>query len=298
MLEELRWKTSSSATTLHAAVCRREGITAADSELARLLDPAADVLIAELNAAGWPPAALPLLAALATEFDSNRELVARVKTRLNLARGELATARIVGAITDLEAALQRAHPNLADELAVRGRPLREQWEARGPGLLAEAARLADIGVVPTAAEIVLVAPYAGGHGMAHPGQNRVTFEAMLVHPHPHLPETLRLGWLLCQLNSDLPAYADSLPPARRDLVFAAAMVPPLLAAAEELELATCDEAAIESALQAWGLSAELPPDAAGVMWNWWNAWLDRHAAWPVAVAALDQLLRRPAASVG
>lgn len=291
MLEELRWKMSSSATAFHAACCRQQQLPAADRTLGELLDPAADRLIAEIESAGWPIAAvLQLLTALAPEFDSNRELVSRVVSRLGLSTGELGAARVAGAVADLEAALVGAHPDLANELAVRGRPLREQWEARGPGLLVEIARLTESGVVPTAAEIVLVAPYAGGHGIAHPAQNRVTLEAMLVHPHPHLPETLRLAWLLCQLNSDLPAYADALPASRHGRAFAAAMVAPVLAAAEELELAACDEATIESALQAWGLSGDLPTDAAARIWNWWNAWLDRHTTWPVAVAALDQLL--------
>ena len=291
MLEELRWRTSLSATALHAAACRQQLLPAADRALGALLDPAADRLIAEINGAGWPAAAtLPLLTGLAPEFDSNRELVARVASRLGLASVDSAAARVVDAITDLESALVGAHPELADELIMRGRPLREQWEARGPGLLAEIARLTERGVVPSAAEIVLVAPYAGGHGIAHPAQNRVTFEAMLVHPHPQLPETLRLAWLLGQLNSDLPAYADALPAPQLRRAFAAGLIPQVLAAAQELELATCDEATIESALQAWGLRGDLPSDAATKIWNWWNAWLDRHTKWSVAVAALDQLL--------
>ena len=58
MLEELRWKTSVSATCLHAAACCAHEMTPADAELAAIVKPAADALIVELNAAGWPTPAV------------------------------------------------------------------------------------------------------------------------------------------------------------------------------------------------------------------------------------------------
>lgn len=292
MLEELRWKTSLSATALHAALCRAQEIPAADATLAELLEPAADALIAEIAAAEWPPLQLlEQLTALASELDNNRELVTRAAARLHLPpRDPALVVRIAGGVADLEAVLLRAQPNLAEELAVRCGPLREQWEARGPGMLREIARSTEEEVVPLAAEIVLVAPYAGGNGVANARQNRVTFEGVLFHPLPALPEPVRLAWLLAQLNADLPRYADLLPAGRSPKLFAVAMAAPTLAAAQEVELATCDELSLASALDAWGLAAGLPSDAPQKVWNWWNAWLDQSATWPVAVAALDRLL--------
>lgn len=292
MLEELRWKTSLSATALHAASCRARGIPAADSSLGQLLNPAADALAAEIDAAQWPRlAVLEQLTALATEFDNNRDLVTRAAGKLHLPpRDPALMVCIAGGIADLEAALLREQPNLAEELAVRCGPLREQWEARGPGMLREITRSTEETVIPAAAEIVLVAPYVGGHGTAHAGQNRVTFEGVLFHPLPALPEPVRLAWLLAQLNADLPRYADLLPAGRSPELFAVAMAAPTLAAAQEVELAMCDEASLASAFEAWGIGTELPSDAPGRVWNWWNAWLDQPATWPVAVAALDRLL--------
>ena len=144
--------------------------------------------------------------------------------------------------------------------------------------------------MPEFAEIVLVAPYAGGHGRAHPAQNRVTLEAVLVNPLPELPEAVRLAWLVCQLNSDVPRFADVLPAGRGAAAFALAMLAPALAAAETVELARCDEGTIESALDGWRLREELPADAATRLWGWWNTWLDKSDRWPVAVAALDRLI--------
>lgn len=291
MLEELRWKTSLSATALHAAYCRARAIPPADVAMGRHLDSAADALAAELDAAKWPRLAmLEYLTALASEFDSNRELVTRAAVKLRLPRIEAEAPRVAGGVADLEAALLRAQPNLAVELAVRSGPLREQWEARGPGMLREIGRLTEKEVVPAAAEIVVTAPYAGGAGMAHVSQNRVTVEGVLFNPLPALPETVRLAWLLSQLNADLPRYVDLLPATRRPELFAVAMAPPALAAAQEVELATCDEPTLASALEGWRLGADLPSDAPARVWNWWSAWLDQPAAWPVAVAALDRLL--------
>ncbi len=285
---ELRWKASLSATCLHAAACKHAGIAAADPLMAATDEPAA-ALVREIQDALWPvDDVLAMLAALSAEFENNRELVRRALARLRIDALDASVGRVAGAIADVEAALRRVRPEIVEELAVRGGPLKEQWEARGPGLLIEAARLTDAAVVPEAAEVVLVAPYAGGHGVAHPPQNRVTFEAVLVNPRPELPETVRLGWLLCQLNSDLPRFAEALPAGRSAAAFRVAMLAPALAAAEAVELARCDEAAIEGALDAWRL--EPPAESASMVWQWWNTWLDSGDKWPVAVAALEQML--------
>jgi hypothetical protein len=292
MLEELRWKASLTATGLYQALRRAEGIPAAEPLAGEAIGPAADALAREIVAASLP--ALPLLrqlTALAAEFDNSRELLTRAMNKLHLGPIESEPlTRIAGALTDLRSTLLRAQPQLADELAVRAGPLREQWEARGPGMLRGVAGITESAVIPLAAEIVLVSPYAGGGGIAHPAQNRVTFEAMLFHPLPSLPETVRLAWLLTQLNGELPRFQELIRSGRLERTFAAAMVAPTLAAAQEVELGACDEPALAFALEAWGLAPILPDHASTILWNWWTAWLEQSASWPVAVAALDQML--------
>ncbi|HEX6963796.1 MAG TPA: hypothetical protein VF175_18155 [Lacipirellula sp.] len=293
MLEELRWKTSVSATCLHTAVCRARGMEAADAALAAAVTPAADALIVELNAAGWPtPAVLEELTSLAAEIDNNRELVSRVIARLRLSIADVAfPVRVAGAIADLEAAVRRTQPQLAEELPARIRPIREQWEARAPGMLIEIARLTDPMIVPQAAEIVLVSPYVGGHGLAHAAQNRVTLEAVLFNPLPKLPEVVRLAWLISQLNADLPMLTDVLPARRSLAAMKLAMIAPVLAAAEAVELGQCDEAAVTGALRAWQPQSNAEQTAATI-WSWWQAWMEHPTRWPVAVAALEQMLTK------
>ncbi len=289
---ELRWKASLSATCMHAALCQRAGVPAADEQVAAALDrPIAD-LLTEIQEALWPlDATLAQLASLSAEYENNVELVTRVVARLRIETAAGLIKRVAGALADVETALHRARPEIVEELAVRGGPLRQQWDARGPGMLREIARLTDESVVPESAEVVLVAPYVGGHGLAHPAQNRVTIEAVLVNPHPDLPEAVRLAWLVSQLNGDLPPLADVLPADVRARIVPLAMLAPAVAAGAAVELTADGEAAVESALDAWRVRADLPADVGAKLWQWWSAWVEGAGRWPVAVAALAQMLR-------
>ena len=72
-MNDVLWSSSPSASCLHAALCRAEGLPAADPEFAACIDPQADALIAEITLAGWPIlAALAQLAPLARESRSQR----------------------------------------------------------------------------------------------------------------------------------------------------------------------------------------------------------------------------------
>jgi hypothetical protein len=57
-----------------------------------------------------------------------------------------------------------------------------------------------------------------------------------------------------------------------------------------VELVPCDETTLDAALDAWGLRGDFSVDVAARLWEWWNAWLDGPGKWPVAVAALDQMI--------
>ncbi|RIK76707.1 MAG: hypothetical protein DCC67_13510 [Planctomycetota bacterium] len=292
MLDELRWRTSVSATALYAAACRAAGLTAADAALSAALDKASQRLADEVAAAGWPVVrALELLVALSAEIDNNRDLVGRAAARMPAPASHASLVRLAGAVSDLEAALARHDPQLHESLPLRIGPLRQQWEARGPGMLLEIERLTEAAALPIAAEVVLVGPYVGGHGIACAPLNRVTAEGMLVNPLPELAEAVRIAWLLAQLNGDLPHYAEALSAERSAEVVAMAMLPAALAAAEAVELLQCNESALARSLSAWRLCDE--PAAAPLaarLWTWWNAWLDRPHSWRVALAALERLL--------
>jgi hypothetical protein len=284
-LMQIRWKASFSASCLHAAACLEEGLPIADAQLASLLEPPARALLAELAASGLQ-SALPLWVALAADYENNRQLVERGVARQQGAASIESEnrVRLAGCVADLEAAWLGEWPALAEELAVRERPLREQFEARGPGLLRAVERLTTETLLVEQAEVVLVCPVVGGHGRAHPKSNRVTFEAMLTHSDPALPEVLRLGWLLTQLNLDLPALGEAPP-----LLGSLATVPLVLAAAEQVELAVLDEMTLTRALTCWHLPAQ-PPETVQALFTWWQTYADSQTRWPVALRALAQML--------
>lgn len=290
---ELRWKASLSASCLHAAASMSEGLPIADTDTAALLEPAVTQLLQTLQACGLArEALLPRLVDLAADWENNRQLAERAIQRLH-GPGTVASSdipRLAGAIADLEAVMLHQRPELVEELAVRGGPIREQWEARGPGLLQAIRHLAGEDFVADSAEVILVRPIVGGHGRPHLSSNRVTLEAVLTHPHPDLPEPLRLGWLLAQLNLDLPALSEPVPGQRLPALAGLAAVPLVLAAAETVELAGLTQSSLQQALRSWHLSASLPADTAERLHSWWQAYLGGNRRWPVALAALDALL--------
>ncbi len=102
------------------------------------------------------------------------------------------------------------NPKLEDQLQLRIRPIQEQWNGYGRGLLAHSKRLTEGSWIPVEAEVLLVQPILGGSGIAIPSQNRVVLEAVLTNPLPEIPEVIRLLWLILQLNSKEEIYANEL----------------------------------------------------------------------------------------
>lgn len=289
----IQWKASVSASALHAAWRQHDGVAAADPHLANLIREPAENLAAAISAALWPvEATLSQLVSQAAEIDNNRRLVAHVGRTLVGPKAEETQAieRIAGAIGDAERALLAGQPGLVDELALRGGPLREQWDARGPGMLRRIAQLTDELLEPAAGEVILVAPWVGGHGVAFVRNNRVVLEAVLFHPHEQAPETLRLGWLLSQLNLDLPKFAEAVSGRHDPNLEALAMIPAALAAGESVELCHLDVATIELALRAWSLGVAQPGETAQVLSQWWETYRRAPKSFPVALAALQAML--------
>ena len=119
--------------------------------------------------------------------------VALAKTIGRGNRFEATVSTLADCLAAVLAAQRSALPQLDDELALRELPLREQWEARGPGILTHVAQLTESGLYPEEAEVLLVHPALGGGGAAHLPYNSVRIEAVLANPHADLPEVVRLG---------------------------------------------------------------------------------------------------------
>ncbi len=287
MLADARWIASAAASALHAAECQLNGPAPPGTRLTDALAEETAGLARALAALRVEPArffahAIPQ----SLRFDVPRQLAEVTLAKLIGPAEAESTAGLARPLNALFAAFLRAQPEAVEELELRSGPLRGQWEARGPGLLATLMRLTEADLVVESADVILVQPVLGGGGAAHPLYNAVHFEALLANPLAELPEIVRLGWLWGQLHLDLPKYEDAVGRARMHLIGPLALVPPVLAAAQEVELARCDPTTIALALEAW----HAPAVSVDVLLDWWATYQASSPAWSVALAALDRLL--------
>ena len=159
------------------------------------------------------------------------------------------------------------------ELALRLRPIREHWEARGPGLL-HRVKLGLPWLSFQKATVQLAEPVHGGGGCVL-ADGEIQFEAVLANPFPQLPEVARLAWLyVCASAKDNKAPA--------------AFIPIVLEAAEYVELLQADLETTEFALKHWLGEPKLP--SASALNAWWQAQRDSVSSitqWQTAVKQLS-----------
>jgi hypothetical protein len=290
---ELKWVTNHLSSCCHAAEGFARGLPLADSRLGEPFANAAQALRKEVSILRVParPFWLNLLA-YAHQTDDRQSLV-RTTLRKTIgidSTSEDSVVRLANGIRDVEAAVRLALPQMLDDLVHRLRPIQEHWEARGPGLLRAIGRLTDERLVAERATVVAVHPAFGGAGAASLTTNAVRIEAVLTNVIDGLPEVVRLGWLLAQLNHELPIFSDRVHGSRLPLVAQLAMLPAVLQASESVELSQLTPFTIAEALPAWQIEVAADKDIAATLLAWWNTYLDTKPAWDIALAALDQMI--------
>lgn len=302
MTIQLRWLASESASCFHAVAALSRNLPLADARVAAALADWIDPLLDSLAAVGLPAdRCWQHLLPLCPEVHNNRTLAERILNKLlgPNDRSDSAESRLAGNFSDLESAFRRAVPRVVEELELRSRPIREAWEARGPGLLATVGRLTEPALLVEQADVVLVHPSLGGAGAAHLLYNSVRLEAVLANPQASLPEVARLAWLLSQLHLDLPRYTENLPRDHVPTIAALAMLPVILTAAEQVELARCDQQTLELAITTWDVGANggaspegfgAAGEIASALLDWWGTFRESRPRINVGLAALDQML--------
>lgn len=287
----IAWRAGASASCFYAVERLAAGKVPATDAVRRALAEPTAALLAYFRQCGLPPEPVfRQLAARSASIEGNRELARTVLAKV--AGHEAAESRaplLAGLISDAELAYLRAFPDLLDELELRSRPLREQWEAYGPGLLHAVGKRTDRRLLVDEATVVVVQPYAGGGGAAYPEVNVAAIEAVLANPNPRLPEVVRLAWLLGTLGADLPDFVELLDGERATTVVAAALLPAVLDAAAELELVRPDDDLTAAAAAAWEL--QLPNASAAAKLGPWLAFSrEQQAPWGIALKGLERLL--------
>jgi hypothetical protein len=287
---ETRWLASAPASCWHAAQAIASGATLVDRATADALTGDVCALAGELELLGLGQAAFFEHAVpLAAQFDVPGEWAKAVLARLvGASPTPEAITRLARRYVALMSAFSRTNPQVLDQLELRVAPLMGQWEARGPGLMATVARLTELDLIVERADVIAVHPVLGGGGVAHWLNNSVRIEAVLANPIAELPEVLRLGWLLSQLHIDLPKYDGNLHRDRRAELWRLAMIPSLVAAGQEVELARMSPATIATAVAAW--TDDRLASTPETLLNWWDTYQESSPSWPAALAALDRLL--------
>ena len=294
----LTWTPNASASALHAsqAICEA-GDRLTDNRVVESIGKYA------LGLGRWIDAAAPfdtarvwsLLVGHSAIVDSNLDL-AQVVLRKGAVRigDKTAISQLAGFISDIEAAYNQLFPKFHEQLPLRARPLQEHWLGFGPGLLAHLGRLTQKDLLVSEARVVVLQPILAGAGVAHIDQNLVRIEAVLTNPMVELPEVVRLAWLLSQLQLDLPIHSETIGMNLLTRLGPLAMLPPILAAAEVMELSKCDESIAELAIEQWRIPVpkekEVHVEIVPVLMDWWETYLQTRPAWHTALQALAKML--------
>jgi hypothetical protein len=287
----LRWLASSSASALRAAALVARGVELTDAALReRLGEPARQLADTMAALPGLPEQVWRHMLPLAAGIETDRELATvTLRKACGAAAVETHQQALAGAIGAVERTFRSVYPSAAHDLTLRGKPLRELWEARGPGLLARLRSLTAPDLLVESADIVLVHPVAGGGGDAFLSYNSVHLEALLANPIAELPEVARLAWLLAQLHLDLPRYSERVARTRLPLVAGLALVPAVLCAAEHVELARYDEPSVHRAIEAW-IAPDVAASSSTLVMDWWYTYEEARPPLAIALQGLEKML--------
>lgn len=296
---QIEWQKSFSASALHAAyACHCLPNRVADPRLVQSLGEYAERL-----SAWFPPRPAVLrdapwsdLVVYGASIESNSELAACVASHASQANQNMQSIqRLAGLITDVEAAFKLLYPKHDEQSSLRTRPLQEQWLGYGSGLIAHLGRLTEKQFFQVPCNVIALQPALGGGGHTHPGHSAVSIEALMINPLAELPEVVRLAWLLAQNAILRDAASGALSDASRLRLIPLAMLPPVMAAAEVLELSKCNEAIAELAIEHWHIAVPHSMDVASELipslMDWWETYLQTRPTWELALKALSKRLK-------
>lgn len=298
-MTRIRWEIGDKLSPLHAARCWAAGASGIDPTLAtKIAEPLAELTkrlaAAELDLESFWSHLIAAAASGSNDQDACRAaLMAAGIGELGLDPCASAT---LTCLADTRLAYQERFPKSSQQLSLRARPIREQWDGYGAGLLRRIAKKTHESFIPKSADCVLLSPYRGGDGDCDPATSTLWIEAVLTNPVPSVPEVLRLTWLLTRIGIGTmvlptPASDDTENRARASLVVALAGLPVVLDAACYLEMTqspTVTASLIDIAIQTW--FGPMESAVVDVLDKWWSQSEELKPPFPVALKALDRML--------
>ncbi len=193
-------------------------------------------------------------------------------------------------LATLTEAYSDSHPKFANDMQLRVGPLRQQWEAFGPGLLASLRQKFTARTDRDSVRIHLVHPVFGGYGRVL-ADDAICIEAVLTNENPMLPEALRMAWLLGQLGCPSPPGLNRI---EQIELTALATLPAALEAAEELGIGAHPATMLPQALTNWMPIPSLEVDTqriAETLGRWWNRESRSRTHWTASCAGLQRELQ-------
>lgn len=290
----LRWNTQSPLSAIHAAHVVATGAVCNDRKTEQsLAGPVTEInnrlLSASLDIAEfWQQLLSETLCSTPIEQACMVALSAAGCSELQV---EQIASVILNRLSESRIAFQNRFPKLPEQLELRGRPIRDQWETYGPGLLANIAKRIWIDSPPAdwwpkRVEAILVQPMRGGDGGYDAESRRIWTEAVLTDVDPTVPEVLRLAYLITQLAIDIHTRERSTE-GISSLPWSTGMIPLVLAAGIELEIVRSRDLPIDTAMQLWSVGKI---GAARIVNSWWNDHQSKPAPMPVALKLLSKQL--------
>jgi len=302
-MTRLRWFPGDRLSPIHAARCFAMGSPAVDESICVAIATPMSEFIGRLAGVEIDPSTfwtrlVSVSAAGDTDIVACREgLTAAGCSSLSI---DVTASSLVTHLAEIRRAYQQRYPKLAEQLTLRGRPIREQWDGYSAGLLKRIGKQTHASFLPKTVSAMLLSPYRGGDGGLDASAGRVWIEAVLANPFPEIPEVLRLVWFVAQvglIDAFSTGSADShgdpwVPPARLPRVAALAMLPIVLEAGHYLEMISTPPGELPllfpKTASAWRLSVD--DQTLDALENWWMQFLDLQTPPPVALKALDRML--------
>lgn len=292
----LNWVANASVSALHAGeMCAKLPSQVIDPGLLESLGRFA-VSMDQLIASKLPDtrAFWYRLIATAADIGPNFELAQTALLKCGVFEASSVINTLAGYITEIEAAFSQIFPKHDEQVRLRMRPLQEQWLGYGQGLLAHLGRVTDKSLLPDEVRVIPVQPIIGGYGWSHIENNLVRIEAMLTNPMVEIPEVVRLGWLVSQVQLELPRFSELLGTSLLHSVGPFAMLPPILAAAQVLEISACTEDNVALAIENWHIPVphgwDLHERLVPTLLDWWETYLTTRPEWHIAMQALGKML--------
>ncbi len=183
-------------------------------------------------------------------------------------------------------------PKLDEQLPLRVQPLRQRWDAIGPGLIREIERQVWQNSPPPdwwppAVAVSAVQPLTGGGGGFDPDADSIWIEAMLTDSDPTIPEVLRVVWLVTSLA--IETHIRSRTGQRMiSTAWSLVSVPLVLSAASHLEMFPPGSLPIGRAVDLWHGAS---PKTIKVLEQWWHQFAGSGVPLPIALKQLEDSLR-------